>query len=379
MQEDQADFDVFISHATEDKNSIARPLANQLERYGLRVWFDEAVLVPGVSLSSAIDAGLYQARFGVVILSPSFFSKNWPKYELSGLKARQLQGEQILIPIWHGVSLQQVTAFSPPLADMVALDSNKASLDEIAEHILHTVRAGEHSRWLVQVIRTALTNLDSTEHHLHDFDYWPDGGLRTLYSHLMSFATYPQLAAKFGASVWLKGPHSNSRLDLHNQSSFGWYNPRFVEWIANNIRYVISNPAFCAMSSNMVEKYLRNLLFLYYASYNMLRCNPRSRERLLQGLLDGMEQNTLQPQYYWNISWINHLDPQDPITKLMVELDEMFDSNLASSAIYFWIRREIDGTAPIFFGLAVDMLNAYFPAYFTNFNFRVAWYHETET
>jgi TIR domain len=127
------------------------------------------VLEPGTSLSSSIDHGLAVARFGVVILSPSFFQKNWPKYELAGLKARQLNGQQVILPIWHNVSVSEVLQFSPPLADMLAYDSSKHSIEEIAEGILQTVRPEEHSAWLVQRIRKALSAPGTFHHNIQGF------------------------------------------------------------------------------------------------------------------------------------------------------------------------------------------------------------------
>src|SRR4051812_4935086 len=51
------DFDVFISHAAEDKDSLVRPLALGLQDRGLSVWFDEFELRVGDSLRRKIDAG----------------------------------------------------------------------------------------------------------------------------------------------------------------------------------------------------------------------------------------------------------------------------------------------------------------------------------
>ena len=51
-------WDVFISHASEDKEAIARPLAEALRSHGLRVWYDEFALRPGNSLRESIDRGL---------------------------------------------------------------------------------------------------------------------------------------------------------------------------------------------------------------------------------------------------------------------------------------------------------------------------------
>ena len=80
------EYDVFISHASDDKVDIARPLAECLQRKGLRVWFDDFELTLGDSLRRCIDRGLTISSFGVVILSPAFFSKEWPKKELGACR-----------------------------------------------------------------------------------------------------------------------------------------------------------------------------------------------------------------------------------------------------------------------------------------------------
>ncbi|MGA9762644.1 MAG: DUF1883 domain-containing protein [Gaiellaceae bacterium] len=83
--DDGREFDVFISHATEDKDAVVRPLAVALQERGLRVWYDEFELKIGDSLRQKIDQGIAKSRFGVVVLSHSFFAKGWPQYELDGL------------------------------------------------------------------------------------------------------------------------------------------------------------------------------------------------------------------------------------------------------------------------------------------------------
>jgi hypothetical protein len=55
-------WDVFISHASEDKDTVARPLAKLLEDKGLRVWIDEQQLRIGDSLSRKINDGLAFSR-----------------------------------------------------------------------------------------------------------------------------------------------------------------------------------------------------------------------------------------------------------------------------------------------------------------------------
>src|SRR5688572_2886706 len=106
--DDLRTFDVFISHASEDKDVVVRPLAVALQAAGLRVWYDEFELRIGDSLRRKIDLGLSRSSFGVVVLSQSFFSKGWPNYELDGLVTRAVSGEQELLPVWHNISKQEV-------------------------------------------------------------------------------------------------------------------------------------------------------------------------------------------------------------------------------------------------------------------------------
>jgi hypothetical protein len=84
-------WDIFICHASEDKEAIARPLANALKQAGLDVWYDEFTLTLGDSLRRKIDHGLARSRYGAVILSPHFFAKEWPQRELDGLTTKEIR------------------------------------------------------------------------------------------------------------------------------------------------------------------------------------------------------------------------------------------------------------------------------------------------
>jgi len=117
-------WDVFISHASEDKESFVRPLAKALEETGVQVWFDETALTVGDSLRRKIDEGLAHSRFGIVVLSPSFFVKQWPQQELDGLMSREVSGIKVILPIWHNIDFEGVSACSPILAGRYAAKSS---------------------------------------------------------------------------------------------------------------------------------------------------------------------------------------------------------------------------------------------------------------
>ena len=133
-------YDLFICHASEDKDSIVRPLAEALRMKNAEVWYDEFTLKLGDSIRRAIDKGLGQSRFGVVVLSKAFFAKKWPQYELDGLAEREMAGrDKVILPIWHEITHDDVMQYSPSLAGLRAVSSS-SGIDKIVEEILSVIR-----------------------------------------------------------------------------------------------------------------------------------------------------------------------------------------------------------------------------------------------
>ena len=133
-------YDLFICHASEDKNSFVRPLADALRTENVEAWYDEFSLKLGDSIRRSLDKGLKQSRFGVVVLSKAFFKKEWPQYELDGLAEREMRGrDKVILPIWHGVTHDDILAYSPSLAGRKAVSSNQG-LKKVVDEILDVVR-----------------------------------------------------------------------------------------------------------------------------------------------------------------------------------------------------------------------------------------------
>lgn len=133
-------YDVFISHASEDKASLAEPLAVELQRRGYRVWLDKFELKLGDRLMKRIDEGLAASRYGVVILSPAFFRKGWPMAELNALASLEhFLGQKKILPIWHDVTEQDVHRETPLLAAVLAARS-EVGVVEIAKQIETVLR-----------------------------------------------------------------------------------------------------------------------------------------------------------------------------------------------------------------------------------------------
>ena len=127
-------WDVFISHASEDKEEIARPLAEELEQRGFRVWYDDLTLEMGDNLRPSIDKGLKESRYGIVILSPSFFAKEWAIRELDALMIRESNGVKVILPVWHKIAREEIEGHSLMLAGRIGMNASKgitALVDDI--------------------------------------------------------------------------------------------------------------------------------------------------------------------------------------------------------------------------------------------------------
>lgn len=136
-------YDVFICHSSEDKDSLVRPLAKALTDKGLNVWFDETTLKVGDRLRGEIDFGLRSSRYGIVVLSQSFFKKKaWTQYELDGLADMEVSGQKVILPIWHNVDHDTVAKYSHSLANRIAINS-KDSIEKIVADLLEVIRPDE--------------------------------------------------------------------------------------------------------------------------------------------------------------------------------------------------------------------------------------------
>jgi hypothetical protein len=128
--------DVFISHASEDKPYV-EPLAEALEAAGVSVWYDRLVLEWGDDLRPIIDNGLVNCRYGIVVLSKAFLGKKkWTEHELNGLFAREQAGKKLVLPIWHGITRDDLLQYSPALADRLAKISESDSYENIVNSLL---------------------------------------------------------------------------------------------------------------------------------------------------------------------------------------------------------------------------------------------------
>lgn len=131
------EYDVFVSHAFEDKEDFVDDLVAEMRKLDLKVWYDTDKLKWGDSMREKIDRGLSKSKYGVVVLSPNYIAeyKYWTKAELNGLFQVETINGKTILPIWHNLTKKQVVEYSPIIADRKAMTTASMTAEEIANEL----------------------------------------------------------------------------------------------------------------------------------------------------------------------------------------------------------------------------------------------------
>jgi len=133
-------WDAFISHAGEDKEDFAEPLANELENLGLNVWYDDFELSVGDHIPSEIERGLNNSDYGIVVLSEAFFEKSWTQEELNSLIQRDVsESDKVILPICYEISPTEVQSHHTLLGKRYLISGNSSSVSEVAEELYQEI------------------------------------------------------------------------------------------------------------------------------------------------------------------------------------------------------------------------------------------------
>ena len=135
--EELEEYDVFVSHAFEDKEDFVDDLVAEMRKLDLKVWYDSDKLKWGDSMREKIDRGLSKSKYGVVVLSPNYIAeqKYWTKAELNGLFQVETINGKTILPIWHNLTKKQVVEYSPIIADRKAMTTASMTAEEIANEL----------------------------------------------------------------------------------------------------------------------------------------------------------------------------------------------------------------------------------------------------
>ena len=135
--ESNEEYDVFVSHAWEDKEGFVDEFVAELEKLDIKVWYDKQRIKWGDSMRARIDDGLKKSKFGIAVISPDYIAegKYWTKAELDGLFQLESVNGKMLLPIWHNITKQQVMNYSPIIASKLAMTTASMTAEEIAKEM----------------------------------------------------------------------------------------------------------------------------------------------------------------------------------------------------------------------------------------------------
>jgi hypothetical protein len=142
-------YDTFISFATEDSD-FATEIALALKRNGLRVWFAPISLKVGEKLLDAIEKGLSDSKYGVLLISRSYLEKGWTNYEMDILIRHSIEKNKTILPIWHGVNKGQIEKRHSGLAGIVAI-TETGNVQSVISKLVAAMSLGASSRGVVPI------------------------------------------------------------------------------------------------------------------------------------------------------------------------------------------------------------------------------------
>jgi len=132
-------YDVFISHAVEDKIPLANELAARLEQHGLKVWYSSQALRIGSSITQTVHEGLDNSRFGIVILSKTYLSKSWTLREFFELLSRHREGTKVILPVLLDVTPKDLAEKDLTMADLFAVSADRG-IDHVVNTLLNEIQ-----------------------------------------------------------------------------------------------------------------------------------------------------------------------------------------------------------------------------------------------
>jgi TIR domain len=138
--------DVFLCHASGDKQRYARPLAKALARRAVSCWIDEAEIEIGDSIIDAVNTGLRLSHFVLVIITEESLSRRWPQRELNAaLYKEMISGRTVVLPVLAISPARWIEEY-PLLADKLFLKWSEG-LESLAEAIAQLFKRTPTKEW----------------------------------------------------------------------------------------------------------------------------------------------------------------------------------------------------------------------------------------
>lgn len=126
-------YDVFISHASADKEDYVDELNRTVKKLGINIFYDTDVLSWGDKWKQVILDGTADSEFAIIVISKNFFGREWTEKELNEFLGQQNEsGQKIVLPLLHGISRRELLDHYPALEEIQYINAADYSKEEIS-------------------------------------------------------------------------------------------------------------------------------------------------------------------------------------------------------------------------------------------------------
>ncbi|MEM7182811.1 MAG: SH3 domain-containing protein [Spirochaetota bacterium] len=219
-------------------------------------------------------------------------------------------------------------------------------------------------------VYTAWLKLGESHNHCKEFDYFPDGGMRSFYCHLQEFLSYRELQSYVGIPIFQKGPHSRGSLDLNSKSSFGHYNPAFVNKLAHLFIPSEKGSLYHKFTQPIYDKYVRPLARTFLAVFVKLHKNrsfwKKEADFYEEFLQEGKQTASYDYEKFYDFmhpEYIKDGSINTAVSNQYLSYNSPWEGNVVKTVVAFWVRRRLDRTYDEFYRGLVALLKVYDKAF----------------
>lgn len=141
-------FDFFISHSSDDKDTIVDELVIMLQNMGYKLWYDKNEIIAGEGVLSAIQKGLSKSYCLVLVITDNFMKSKWTFYETGAFDAQNNR----IIPLIYNVSEHNKTLINSILGNRKYLDMNSITKEEAARELSKALNRTKNQRDDLQTV-----------------------------------------------------------------------------------------------------------------------------------------------------------------------------------------------------------------------------------
>lgn len=128
--------EIFLSHASKDKEKIVEPLIECLEKGGIsNIWYDKDEIKEGHSIIRKINEGLSRSKIGILVITPNFMNKEFTNWELECLLFLTIYNKIRLIPLRKYVSIETILSKYPLMSTLLIKEIGDNCDESMISHI----------------------------------------------------------------------------------------------------------------------------------------------------------------------------------------------------------------------------------------------------